>query len=258
MAYATNLVATWGNAEGPRLMPGALGYTVYLVVDGEGTSRFFGRESWGSSIGGRSGIGRRAGGGIEITTEIKIEITGGTTTSVTPIDGARTGKTGNADRTHRHPTGGAARASTGSARRYGLEPSQRRRRRQWRRRRHTSEARRCSAACAAAWHGRRSNAPASGGCTFVVVVVFIRRRHRRRARVTSHTSRQSGGRDQRARRGARTVDARPVHGREADLAVNTYDVTCSRIRSYRNKIFGLKHEDRTSFFARAVFLSRVA
>jgi hypothetical protein len=69
------------------------------------------------------------------------------------------------------------------------------------------------------WHGRRSNAPASGGCTFVVVVVFIRRRHRRRARITS---RQSGGRDQRARRGART-DARPVHGREADLAVNTYE-----------------------------------
>ena len=45
--------------------------------------------------------GIEIGGGIEITTEIKIEITGGTTTSVTPIDGARTGKTGNADRTQR-------------------------------------------------------------------------------------------------------------------------------------------------------------
>ena len=30
------------------------------------------------------------------------------------------------------------------------------------------------------------------------------------------------------------------------MAVNTYDVTCSRIRSYRNKIFGLKPEDRAS------------
>lgn len=30
--YATDFVATWGDDKGTRLMPGALGYTVYLVV----------------------------------------------------------------------------------------------------------------------------------------------------------------------------------------------------------------------------------
>ena len=46
VAYATKFVATWGDADGHHLMPGALGYTVYLVVDGVRTSRLFGRESW--------------------------------------------------------------------------------------------------------------------------------------------------------------------------------------------------------------------
>ena len=45
--YATNFVANWGDEDGQRLMPGALGYTVYRVVDDKRASRLFGRESWG-------------------------------------------------------------------------------------------------------------------------------------------------------------------------------------------------------------------
>jgi hypothetical protein len=44
--YATNFVANWGNEDGQRLMPGALDYTVYRVVDDKRASRLFGRESW--------------------------------------------------------------------------------------------------------------------------------------------------------------------------------------------------------------------
>ena len=46
VTYATDFVDNWGGKDGPRLMPGALGYTVYRVVDDERVSRLFGRESW--------------------------------------------------------------------------------------------------------------------------------------------------------------------------------------------------------------------
>ena len=46
MPYATNFVANWGNEDGQRLMPGALDYTVYRVVDDKRASRLFRRESW--------------------------------------------------------------------------------------------------------------------------------------------------------------------------------------------------------------------
>ena len=48
VAYATEFVATWGDADGHRLMPAALGYTVWLVrADGTRGERLYGRESWG-------------------------------------------------------------------------------------------------------------------------------------------------------------------------------------------------------------------
>ena len=48
VAYATEFVATWGDADGHRLMPAALGYTVWLVrADGTRGDRLYGRESWG-------------------------------------------------------------------------------------------------------------------------------------------------------------------------------------------------------------------
>ena len=48
VAYATKFVATWGDADGHRLMPAALGYTVWLVrADGTRGERLYGRESWG-------------------------------------------------------------------------------------------------------------------------------------------------------------------------------------------------------------------
>ena len=48
VAYATEFVATWGDADGHRLMPAALGYTVWLVqADGTRGARLYGRESWG-------------------------------------------------------------------------------------------------------------------------------------------------------------------------------------------------------------------
>ena len=54
--YATNFVDNWGNEDGQRLMPGALGYTVYRVVDDKRTSRLFGRESWGLVLAAAVGL----------------------------------------------------------------------------------------------------------------------------------------------------------------------------------------------------------
>ena len=54
--YATNFVDNWGNEDGQRLMPGALGYTVYRVVDDKRTSRLFGRESWGLLLAAAVGL----------------------------------------------------------------------------------------------------------------------------------------------------------------------------------------------------------
>ena len=56
VTYATDFVDNWGGKDGQRLMPGALGYTVYRVVDDERVSRLFGRESWGLVLADAMGL----------------------------------------------------------------------------------------------------------------------------------------------------------------------------------------------------------
>jgi hypothetical protein len=56
VTYATDFVDNWGGKDGPRLMPGALGYTVYRVVDDERVSRLFGRESWNLVLAAAMGL----------------------------------------------------------------------------------------------------------------------------------------------------------------------------------------------------------
>jgi hypothetical protein len=59
-AYAKTFVAKWGDADGTKLMPGALGYTVWLVQpDGTLGARLFGRECWGPVVAAAIGLGAR-------------------------------------------------------------------------------------------------------------------------------------------------------------------------------------------------------
>ena len=60
MVYAKTFVAKWGDADGTKLMPGALGYTVWLVQpDGTLGARLFGRECWGPVVAAAIGLGAR-------------------------------------------------------------------------------------------------------------------------------------------------------------------------------------------------------
>ncbi len=55
--YAKTFVAKWGDADGTKLMPGALGYTVWLVQpDGTLGARLFGRECWGPVVAAAIGL----------------------------------------------------------------------------------------------------------------------------------------------------------------------------------------------------------
>ena len=56
MAYAKTYVARLGDADGPKLLPGALGYTVWIVQPDGTLARLFGRECWGPVVAAAIGV----------------------------------------------------------------------------------------------------------------------------------------------------------------------------------------------------------
>ena len=56
VAYAKTYVARWGDADGPKLLPGALGYTVWIVQPDGTLARLFGRECWGPVVATAIGV----------------------------------------------------------------------------------------------------------------------------------------------------------------------------------------------------------
>ena len=56
VAYAKTYVAQWGDADGTRLLPGALGYTVWIVQPDGTLARLFGRECWGPVVAAAIGV----------------------------------------------------------------------------------------------------------------------------------------------------------------------------------------------------------
>jgi hypothetical protein len=56
VAYAKTYVARWGDADGTKLLPGALGYTVWIVQPDGTLARLFGRECWGPVVAAAIGV----------------------------------------------------------------------------------------------------------------------------------------------------------------------------------------------------------